>query len=90
MCPVNTPLGTGIPGGPGLPTLCSAGWNTQALLLLTDTDEVSRFSRREFPNVHRCFDRAEAGRRSRWRDDHRGLPLQSTTSAHETSYFAAA
>ena len=27
---VATSLGTGIPGGPALPTLCSAGWNTQA------------------------------------------------------------
>ena len=27
---VATSLGTGIPGGPGLPTLCSADWNTQA------------------------------------------------------------
>ena len=27
---VATSLGTGIPGGPGLPTLCSAGSNTQA------------------------------------------------------------
>jgi len=34
-------------------------------LLLTDADEVSRFSCREFPDVPRFFDRAGAGRR--WR-----------------------
>ena len=38
--------------------------------------EVSRFSRREFSDVHKFFDRAGAGRRSRWRGGRCGLPLQ--------------